>query len=193
MACPGSAELGEREMIAGPELPVRTVNPLLNVTISEPVDSVTFRAPKAAAGSISNTAEALVGEFTASKATVIPEPKLAAVVPAAKCVNCPVIPTSRFCCPCCPEFGLSSVRRGVPAATVKLFESEAASVPVVKVTVCTSGTAAVLILTIAVAVVAELTVSESTLIPAPNEAVVVPCKKCVDCPVIATDRFCWPC
>ena len=45
----------------------------------------------------------------------------------------------------------------------------------------------------AVALVAELTVSDTTVIPEPKLAVVVACAKCVACPVIAIERFCWPC
>lgn len=44
-----------------------------------------------------------------------------------------------------------------------------------------------------VTLVGEFTVNDVTVIPAPKLAVVVPWTKCVFCPVIATDRFCWPC
>ena len=38
----------------------------------------------------------------------------------------------------------------------------------------------------------QFTVSgEASVIPAPKLTVVVPCTKCVNWPVIATDRFCW--
>ena len=43
-----------------------------------------------------------------------------------------------------------------------------------------------------VALVAEFTVTDATVIPAPKFAVVVACAKCVACPVIATEIFCWP-
>ena len=41
--------------------------------------------------------------------------------------------------------------------------------------------------------VAEFTVSDVTVIPAPKFAVVVPCEKCVSRPVMVTERFCCPC
>src|SRR5437868_7222171 len=54
--------------------------------------------------------------------------------------------------------------------------------------------------TTAVAVVALATVTgpnppdgpPPTATPAPKLATVVPCIKCVNCPVTATDRLCWP-
>ena len=58
-----------------------TVNPFVSVTISELVETVTSRAPEAAAGSILSRAETLVAEFTVKDATVMPAPKLAEVVP----------------------------------------------------------------------------------------------------------------
>ncbi len=161
-------------MIAGPTLPCSTVKPALRVTTSEPVVRVTLCAPKKAAGSMSSTAVALVDELTVSNATVTPGPKFAVVIPATKCVNCPVIPTSRFCCPCWPEFGLTKVSWAIPAVMVKPFASDATSVPVVSVTVCAPVTAVGLILIVAVAVVAEPTVNETTVMPAANDAVVVP-------------------
>ena len=80
-------------------VPFVTVKPLLNVTISAPVVRVTSRAPFAA-GSMFNTAVALVAELMVSVATVIPAPKLAVVVPCAQCVNWPVRLTLSPVCPC---------------------------------------------------------------------------------------------
>src|SRR6202451_4425598 len=48
-------------------------------------------------------------------------------------------------------------------------------------------------LTTAVALVAELTVSDTTVIPPPTLARVVACAKLGAWPVIAIERFCWPC
>lgn len=68
-------------MIIGKELDCVTAKPPISVTLSVFVVSVTLRAPTAAAGSIVNTAIALVGEFTVSDATVTPVPKLTVVAP----------------------------------------------------------------------------------------------------------------
>src|ERR1035437_9992560 len=76
-----------------------TVNPLLNEAVCPPVDSVTPRAPAAAAGSIVNVAVALVGLAmvstpdwpSAAPDTLMPGPKLASVCPCRK----PVFATGR--------------------------------------------------------------------------------------------------
>ena len=170
-----------------------TVKPWANVTTSAPVVSVTSRAPVAAAESMFSTAMALVGELTVKDATVIPVPRLAVVVPCTKCVNCPVIATERFCWPCLPVLGFNVIKTGVPAVTVKLLFSVAVSVPVVSVTFRVPVAAAGSMFSAAVALFGELTVSEATVMPTPNAAVVVPCTKWLNCPVIATERSCCPC
>ena len=76
--------------------------------------------------------------------------------------------------------------------TVKPFVRVAVSAPVT-VTFLAPVTAAGSMFSTAMAFVAEVTVSEKTVIPAPKLAVVDPWTKCVDTPVIATDRFCCPC
>src|ERR1700683_4524075 len=90
-------------------------------------------------------------------------------------------------------FGVTAIEGRDRAVTVNPFVSEATSVPDVRVTVRAPRDADSAILTTAVALVAELTVSDATVIPAPKLAVVVACAKCVACPVIAIERFCWPC
>ena len=82
---------------------------------------------------------------------------------------------------------------GVPAVTENPLASVTTSVPVESDTARVPSAAAGSMFKTAVAVVVEVTVSEATVTPAPKVAVVVPCTKCVYCPVIATDRFCWPC
>ena len=64
------------------------------------------------------------------------------------------------------------------------------SVPVVTVTVWAPIVAVEAMLIMAVAEVREVTVTELTVIPLPKDAVVVPCAKCVYCPVRPTERFC---
>ena len=80
-----------------------------------------------------------------------------------------------------------------PGLTVKPLLSIAMSAPVVRVIV--RGPIAVIgsIFTRAVALVAEVIVSEVTVIPVPKFAVVVPCRKCVFRPIRTTERFCSPC
>ena len=108
-------------------------------------------------------------------------------------MNCPVIATNRFCCPCWPLLGVTCVSTGVPLVTVKPLLSATTSALVVSVTFRAPVAAAASMVNTAVAVVAELTVSEATLTPAPKDAVVVPCTQWVYCPVIVTDRLCCPC
>ena len=85
--------------------------------------------------------------------------------------------TEIACCPGEPEFGVSVVIAGVAAVTLNPFKRVANSVPVVTVTVCEPTVAVDAMLMTAVAAVGELTVSDATVIPAPNEVVVVPCTK----------------
>jgi hypothetical protein len=174
-------------------VPFVTVNPFASVTTSPPVVSVTLCAPAVAVDAIFNTAVAVVAEFTVKDAIVIPVPKLAVVVPCTKCVSCPVTATDNPCCPCCPLLGFTVVSTGVPFATMNPFASVTISAPVVSVTLCAPAVAVDAIFNTAVAVVAEFTVSEGTVIPVPKFAVVVPCTKCVNCPITATDNPCCPC
>ncbi len=58
-----------------------TENPLTNVAVSPPVETVTSRAPVAAIGSMFKTAVRLVEELTVMELTVTPVPKVAVVVP----------------------------------------------------------------------------------------------------------------
>src|SRR5215471_16080686 len=67
------------------------------------------------------------------------------------------------------------------------------SAPVVTVTSRAPAVAAGSILITAVALTAEFTVTEPTVIPAPKLAVVVPWAKWVFCPISATGRFSVPC
>jgi hypothetical protein len=145
-----------------------------SVSISLLVVSVMVRVPVAAAALMFTTAVAVVGEVTVSDTTVIPAPKLAVVVPCAQFVNCPARVTDKACWPCGPLFGVADNRAGVPAVTVKPLESVSISLPVVSVIVRVPVAAAELMFKTAVAVVAEFTVSDATVIPAPKPAVVVP-------------------
>ncbi len=110
----------------------------------------------------------------------MPVPKVATDVPCTQCVNWPVKATGRLLAPCAPVVGLTSVSTGVPLVTVKPLAKVAISVPVVTVTVFTPAVAVALIETTAVAVVAEVTVSELTVMPLPNAATDVPCTQCVN-------------
>ena len=66
----------------------------------------------------------------------------------------------------------------------------ATSAPVVSATVRAPGAAAGSMLRIAVALVGEFTVRDATVTPAPKFAWLVPCRKCVNWPVMMTGRFC---
>ena len=88
-------------------------------------------------------------------------------------MNWPVIAIDRFCWPCCPELGLSTLRAGVPAVTVKAFVSVSDSAFVVTVMLRAPVVAEGSIFISAVAVVGELTVNETVVIPGPKFAVVV--------------------
>jgi hypothetical protein len=101
--------------------------------------------------------------------------------------------TDRLLAPWAPVFGLTSVRTGVPAVTVNPLVRLATSVPVVRVTALEPVTAVGAMFTTAVALVAEFTVSDATVIPEPKVATVVPWTKCVDWPVIEIERACCPC
>src|ERR1035437_536196 len=102
-----------------------TVNPFPNEAVCPPVDSVTPRAPAAAAGSIVNVAVALVGLAmvstpdwpSAAPDTLMPGPKLASVCPCRKPVFAPVRDTVKTS-PARPEVGLTdtSVAAGPPVA-----------------------------------------------------------------------------
>jgi hypothetical protein len=72
---------------------------------------------------------------------------------------------------------------------VKALERLSVSNPDVTETVRTPGAAAESILTTAVALVKEVTISEATVTPAPKLAWVTFGKKCVNWPVRATERF----
>ncbi len=85
------------------------MKPFVSVTTSVPVVRVTLRAPTVAAASIVMFAVAVVGELTVRVLTVIPAPRLAVVVPCTKFVNCAVMATDRFCCPCWAELGFTSL------------------------------------------------------------------------------------
>jgi hypothetical protein len=102
-------------------------------------------------------------------------------------VNCCVFPaaTDGFT-------GVTAIDTRVAAVTVKAFTSVSTSAPVPTVTLLAPSGALPAIFTTAVALVADTTVSDATVIPAPKLAVVVPCEKCVPTPVIVTDRFCCP-
>lgn len=99
--------------------------------------------------------------------------------------------TGRLSVPCWAAPGLICAMNGT-VVTVKPLVSVTTSELVMSWTVRGPTPAAVLMLTTAVALVGELTVSETTLIPLPKDANVVPWTKWVNCPVMATDRFCWP-
>jgi hypothetical protein len=139
------------------------------------------------------TAVAAVALLMVNELNVIPAPKVAVVVPCSQCVNFPVRFTDRFCCPSRPELGLTEVRTGVPFRTVNPLARLATSVFVVTVTLRPPGAATASMLSTTVAVVAPVMVRDTTVIPVPKLVVVVPCTKCVFCPTMFTDKFCWPC
>ncbi len=68
-------------MIVGDEIEGVTLNPPVSVTTSVFVVRVTSRTPNVADGLIVRNALALVGELTVTEDTVMPEPKVAVVVP----------------------------------------------------------------------------------------------------------------
>jgi hypothetical protein len=138
------------------------------------VVTVTLLAPAVAVALIDTTAVAVVVEVTVSELTVMPVPKVAAEVACTQCVNWPVRDTDRLVAPCWPLLGLASVSTGVPAVTVNPLVKLATSVPVVRVTALEPVTAVGAMFTTAVALVAEFTVSDATVIPAPKLATVVP-------------------
>jgi hypothetical protein len=77
--------------------------------------------------------------------------------------------------------------------TVKPFASDSISLPVFTVTVRSPTGAVGSMLREAVAFVEELTTREFTVMPAPKLTPEVPWTKWVNCPAIATERFCCPC
>ena len=77
--------------------PAVTVKELARATTSLFEVSVTLRVPVAAAGSILMTAIAIVGDATVTETTATPDPKVAVVMPCAKCVNWPEIVTDKLC------------------------------------------------------------------------------------------------
>ncbi len=158
-------------------VPDKTANEFTKVTTSDFVVRVTLRGPVDAVGSMLMRAVALVAEATVKDVTVIPAPKDACVIPCAKCVNCPVIATGRPCCPCWPVVGLNCVKTGVPAVNVKPLVKVSTSAFVVSVTLRGPMDAAGSIFISAVALVAEATVTETTVTPDPKFAVVAPCIK----------------
>ncbi len=112
--------------------------------------------------------------------------ELSLYVPVA--VNCCVFPatTDGFT-------GVTAIDTSVAAVTVNPFTSVTTSAPVAIVTLLAPSAAVPAMFTTAVALVAEVTVSEPTLIPAPAKLIVVtPCEKCVPTPLIFTERFCCP-
>ena len=76
--------------------------------------------------------------------------------------------TARLACPWTPEFGLTWVITAVAAFTVNPFTREATSVPVVTVTVRAPVVALAAIVMLAVRVVALVTVTVFTVMPAPK-------------------------
>ena len=79
---------------------------------------------------------------------------------------------------------------GGTGTTLNPLLKAASSLPVVTLTVRAPKVAAGSMLTTAAALVDELTVSDTTVIPAPKLATLVPWTKWVAKPVIATERFC---
>jgi len=111
--------------------------------------------------------------------------ELSLYVPVA--VNCCVFPatTEGFT-------GVTAMDTNVAAVTVNPFTSVSTSAPVATVTLLAPSVAVPATFSTAVALVAELTVNDATVIPGPKVATVVPCEKCVPAPVINTDKFCCP-
>src|SRR5205814_5267488 len=165
------------------------VKPLARLTTSLPVVTVTVLAPAVAVELMEITAVALVAELIVSEFTVMPAPKLAVEVPWTQWVNWPVRATDRLLWPCWPVFGLTVVSTAVPLVTVKPLARLTTSLPVVTVTVLAPAVAVALMEITAVALVAELTVNELTVMPLPKPAVVVPWTQCVNWPVRATERL----
>ena len=119
-----------------------TVNPLMTVSTSAPVVTVTFCACSAAPAEITSEALAVVAPVTvigpaaptAPPPTAMPGPKLAVVVPFTQLVNWPVSATGTVEFGT-PMFGEIRVMAGVPACTLNALFSATTSVPVVTVTV----------------------------------------------------------
>ena len=79
---------------------------------------------------------------------------------------------------------------GIPGVTVKPLVKVSISPLVVRVTVRVPVAAAGLRFTSAVALITDVTVKDTTVMPAPKLAVVVPCTQLVNWPVRATERPC---
>jgi hypothetical protein len=133
---------------------------------------------------------------TVAPPTEMPAPKSAVEVPFTQCVKEPSIATVRTC-PGEAEDGLSEAIVAAPL-TVKPLISEGCSLPVCTEMVRAPSAALFATLTMAVAVVALVTVTgpkfpcrpEPMEIPGPKLATVVPCTKCVPDPVIVTVMDC---
>ena len=156
------------------------------------VVKVTVRDPIVANGLTVTLTVAVVALVTVSVLTVMPAPKSAVVVPFTNAVNSPVTATLSVW-PCWPDVGLTSVRRGVPAITVKPLTIVAFSPPVVSVMDRRPVVAKLSSEMFTVAVVALVTVSRLTVMSPPNEAVVTPGTKSVPRPVTLMETSLWPC
>ena len=173
--------------------PALTVNPLITVATSEPVVTNMFLRPITARGSTETLAEAAVGEVTVRELMVIPGPKLAMLVPWAKCVNAPVSVIVLFWKPCGNAVVPRDNNVGTPGVTLKPFTSVACSPAVVAVMECGPTVAFACNDTVATRLVGEITVAGALLWKASDVTTVVPCRKCVCWPVIFNIRFCLPC
>ena len=172
-------------MITGPCV---TVKPLVSVTTSVPVVTVMLVVPSAAVPVIDTGTVMLV-----AVAPVCGAPAVTAVLPnvttdpAPKCVKLPVIVTGMFDAPCAPLLGFTCVIAGVPAVTVKPFASVTTSAPVATVTLVAPRTAAAVMLTFTVKVVAVGDpVGALAVTPVLPKVTTEALLKCVKAPVITT-------
>ena len=170
-------------------VPGSTVKALSKVTNSEPVVTVTLRAPSVALPMVTFTvrlvAVAAVGALAATAA-----PLKVTTDALLKWVKLPVMVTAKPVCPCWPLLGLADNRTGVPAVTVKPLVSVSTWLPVVSTIVREPVAAAESMLITAVALVEEFTVNDATVIPVPKLAVVVPCTQLVNWPTSDIVRLC---
>src|ERR1035438_581374 len=109
---------------------------------------------------------------------VMPEPKLKVVV-LSKVVYLPMMLTTRFCAPCIPDPGSTTLRVGVLLATITLNWALSTSVPpptrlVVSVKSLTEAVAVGLIVMLAVAVFGLVTWKQFTVMLASKPVRVVP-------------------
>ena|ERR1035438_1443744 len=102
-----------------------------------------------------------------------PGPKLKVVV-LSKVVYLPRMLTTRFCDPCIPDPGSTTVRVGVLLATITLKLAFSTSAPVVSVKSLVEAVAAELMVTLAVAVVGLRTWKQFTVMLALKPVIVVP-------------------